>query len=466
MIEKVKAAIERYGMLEDGERVLVALSGGADSTALLLSLKELGYEVFAVHVNHNLRGEESLRDEAFCVKLCERLDVELYVESVDVKGYCEEKKCSTELGARELRYEALYKRASGCKIATAHTLSDALETLIFNLSRGCGIKGLTSIPPVRGNIVRPLINCTREEIEEYLSEKGQSYVTDSTNLEPDCSRNIIRLNVIPELKKINPGLMKSFAGTLAAIREADRFIELQAWSLISDCKDDEEYLSALLSAEDDAVRSRAIAMILQGEGIEPSFERITTVAELIQTGGRINLKKGVYLRVDEGKLSFEYDKEDEPLNISVTLRENVTFGDKSRSEKEYTSKKLSEKSTTLKKLSEKNSTLKTLVVTKISPFDISSFNKSELRYLIDESKIGGVYTLRHYMGNETIRLPERGFTSTVKKLLSPEERRGNIVIADSEGAIFVEGVGVSERVCCGAETVSAVRIDIIKETEK
>ena len=432
MTDKVKAAIERYGMLIDGERVLVALSGGADSTALLLSLKELGYHVFAVHVNHNLRGDESLRDEAFCVKLCDSLGVELYVESVDVKSYCDEKKCSTELGAREQRYEALYKHANGCKIATAHTLSDALETAIFNLSRGCGIKGLTSIPPVRGNIVRPLINCTREEIEAYLSEKGQNYVTDSTNLEPDCSRNIIRLNVVPELKKINSGLMKSFAGTLEALREADTYIEKKARELIGNQTEVYDFSDA----SDDAVLSRALGIVLQSGGIEPSYDRITAAKKLISVGGRINLKMGVYLKGFAGKLCFEYQSDGEPLELTVTLRENVTYEGKQ------------------------------LIVTKISPFDISSFNKTELRYLIDESKIGETYTLRHYLGNETIRLPERGFTSTVKKLLSPEERRENIVIADSEGAIFVEGVGVCERVCCGADTVSALRIDIIKETEK
>lgn len=448
MTDKVKAAIARYEMLEDGERVLVALSGGADSTALLLIFKELGYKVFAVHVNHNLRGEESLSDEMFCRRLCERLGIELYVESVDVKGYCEEKKCSLELGARELRYEALYKHADGSKIATAHTLSDALETAVFNLSRGCGIKGLTSIPPVRGNIIRPLINCTREEIEAYLSEKGQSFVTDSSNLEPDCSRNIIRLNVIPELKKINPGLMKSFAGTLETMREADAYIEKKARELIGDQTDIYDFSKA----PDDAVLSRALSTVLQSGGVEPSFERITAAKELIRSGGRINLKKGVYLRASSGKLCFEYENHEEPLEMTVTLRENVTFG---------------EKTLAPKKLSNNIYTLKTLVVTKISPFDISAFNKSELRYLIDESKIGGPYTLRHCSGNETIRLPNRGFTSTVKKLLTSDERRDSIVIADDSGAVFVEGVGVSERVCCGSETVSAVKIEILssKETE-
>ena len=446
MIDKVSAAIERHGMLISGERVLVALSGGADSTALLMVLSELGYDVFAVHVNHNLRGYESLSDENFCRRLCERLGIELFVESVDVRAYCEEHKCSTELGARELRYNALYKHSNGVKIATAHTLSDALETAIFNFTRGCGVKGLTSIPPVRGNIIRPLIDCTRSDVEEYLAQKSQDYVTDSTNLLPDCSRNIIRLNVIPELLKINSGLITSFVGTLASLREADEYIENKALELIGEQTDTYDFSQA----EDDAVLSRALSIMLKRAGTTPSFERITAAKKLIRDGGRINIKKGVYLTAQAGKLFFEYQRDDEPLELKTDLRENVQFGEKTFTEKTLSDNKL---------------TSKTLVVTKISPFDISAFNKKELRWFIDEAKMGVAYTLRHYRGNETIRLPNRGFSSTIKKLLDKDARRDNIVIADGEGAIFVEGIGVSERVCCTEETTSAVKIDIITSEE-
>lgn len=451
MTDKVVAAIERHGMLISGERVLIALSGGADSTALLMVLSELGYDVFAVHVNHNLRGDESLSDENFCRRLCERLSIELFVESVDVRAYCEEHKCSTELGARELRYNALYKHSDGVKIATAHTLSDALETAIFNFTRGCGVKGLTSIPPVRGNIIRPLIDCTRSDVEEYLAQKSQDYVTDSTNLLPDCSRNIIRLNVIPELLKINSGLMTSFAGTLASLREADEYIESKALELIGEQTETYDFSQA----EDDAVLSRALSIILKRADVEPSFERITAAKKLIRDGGRINIKKGVYLAAHAGRLFFEYQRESEPLEVKITLRENVQFGEKTLSDNKLTSKTLSDN----------KFTLKTLVVTKISPFDISAFNKKELRWFIDEAKMGEEYTLRHYRGNETIRLPNRGFSSTIKKLLDKDSRLENIVIADGEGAIFVEGIGVSERVCCTEETTSAVKIDIITSEE-
>lgn len=428
MTDKVRKTLEKYKMLERGDKVLVGLSGGADSTALLLSLIELGYDVRALHVNHNLRGEESMRDEKFCNELCKNFGIGFAVESVDVLKYCKENRCSIELGARELRYRALLRHADGCKIALAHNLSDCLETLIFNLVRGCGLHGLGSIPPVRDSIIRPLIDCTREEIEAYLKKKNQEYVTDSTNLEADCSRNIIRLNVIPELKKINPGLMSGFRSTIEAVREADRYLEEKASALSE--KD-------VFSKDDPpAVLSRAIAIRLSHEGIEPSSIRINEIKDLIDRDGIINIKKGVYVKSSGGRITFEHKKGSEP-EYKTDLRSNLELSGK------------------------------TLILTKISSFDISCYQKRELKYLADESKISGEYIIRHVKGSETVRLPGRGFTSTVKKLLDINERAENYVIADSEGVVFVEGVGVSERICCTSDTASAVKIEFVnKEREK
>ncbi len=429
MLDVVAKTIEKYSMLEGGSRVCAALSGGADSTALLIALKDLGYDVFAAHINHCLRGEESERDEAFCTSLCKSLGIELFCERVDVRGYCAEHSVSLELGARELRYEALFRIAGESPIATAHNLDDCLETLIFNLTRGAGAHGLASIPPVRGRVIRPLIDCDREAIERFLRERGQSFVTDSTNLVPDCSRNIIRLNVIPELKKINPGLTSGFRSTLSALREADRYIEERAAELLNKRGNDFSGLA------DDAVLSRAIALYLQRNGIEPSFDRISSAKGIISSGGKINMKKGVYLLAAKGRLSVERDIPEEP-------ERQFSF-----SEGAY------------------DLSGKRVVVTKLSPFDISRYQKNELRYFVDSDKISGDYTLRRLSGGDKIRLPGRGITSAVKKLLNAEERRTRLIIADSAGPVFVEGIGVSERICCGPDTREALIIDI-KEREK
>ncbi len=425
MIEKVRAAIGRYKMLEDGEAAVVGLSGGADSVSLLILLSELGYSVSAVHVNHRLRGAESEHDEAFCRNLCKDLGVDFSAVSVDVLGHAEKTGKSIELAARDLRYEALYSAAGKSKIALAHTLSDCLETSVFNLIRGAGVHGLASIPPVRGQIIRPLIDCTREEIEEYLKSKNQPYVTDSTNLEPDCSRNIIRLNVVPELKKITPGLYASYLNSLNAVREADRYIEEKAAELLNlHCED-------FSGISDDAVLSRALAIYLQNNGVEPSYDRISSAKSLIKFDGRINIKKGVYLCSHAGRLSFERDAVPEP-----EYRFDMHLGGDFGGVKIY--------------------------VTKLSPFDISHYQKKELRYIVDESEICGEYTLRKVIGGEKIRLAGRGMTQEIKKLLSPDERKSNYIIADSLGAVFVEGVGVSERISCTDKTTSALKIDIIR----
>ena len=186
---KVERTIRKFHMAVKGERLLVGLSGGADSAALLLCLNELGYDVSACHVNHCIRGEEADRDQHFCERLCEGLGIGITVRRVDVPAYCRANPVSEEEGARLLRYNAL-QEISADKICTAHNLDDCLETTLFNLARGSGLKGIASIPPVRGNIIRPLIECSREEIEAYLAERGQNFVTDSTNLLDEYSRKL------------------------------------------------------------------------------------------------------------------------------------------------------------------------------------------------------------------------------------------------------------------------------------
>ena len=180
-------------MLSSGDQVTVGLSGGADSVALLCVLKELendlDIKISACHINHCLRGEESDRDQKFCEQLCLKLDVPFSSIAVDVTGYCRKNKVSTEEGARILRYNALLDVCKGNKLATAHTLSDNAETVIINMVRGSALDGLCGIPPVRGNIIRPLIGCSRAEVESYLDALGQQYVTDSSNLTDDYRRN-------------------------------------------------------------------------------------------------------------------------------------------------------------------------------------------------------------------------------------------------------------------------------------
>ena len=178
-------ALRRYEMVKTGDHVTVALSGGADSVALLLlflqAREAFGLTVSAAHMNHGLRGAEADRDEAFVRELCRRLAVSLTVERADIPAVCRETGEGTEEAARRLRYAFLEAAAPG-KIATAHTRSDNAETALFNLIRGSGGEGLRGIPPVRGRIIRPLLEVGGDEIREYLLTLGQPFVEDSTNL--------------------------------------------------------------------------------------------------------------------------------------------------------------------------------------------------------------------------------------------------------------------------------------------
>ena len=189
------------------ERILVALSGGADSTALLMALYELRRPVCAVHVHHGIRGGEADRDAEFCRELCDKLGVAFRLCRVDIPALAAERGQGLEETAREERYRLLEESAeelSCSRIATAHNLEDNAETVLLHLVRGTGLSGLCGIPAVRGRLIRPLLSVSRRDIEKYLSDRGQSFVTDSTNADTDLSRNRIRSCVMPELLKLNP----------------------------------------------------------------------------------------------------------------------------------------------------------------------------------------------------------------------------------------------------------------------
>ena len=222
---KIKRFIDEHKLLEQGDKVLVAISGGADSVALLVVLHGLGYDCEAIHCNFHLRDEESNRDELFTKELCERLGVVLLTVHFDTKTYAREKGISIEMAAREQRYAAFEEQrvATGAKaIAVAHHRDDSAETMLLNLTRGTGIKGLRGIQPRNGNIIRPLLCVGRNEITEYLNWRGEGYVTDSTNLTSDYTRNKIRLEVIPKLAEINPSILATLAATAQRIGDAEK----------------------------------------------------------------------------------------------------------------------------------------------------------------------------------------------------------------------------------------------------
>jgi tRNA(Ile)-lysidine synthase len=224
----VKKYIESLKLLPEGARVVVALSGGADSVALMDILHRLDFYCIGAHVNFHLRGEESDRDAAFSHQLCRNLGVPFYKTDLYAAEYAEQEGISVEMAARELRYnwfEQLRKEQGAVAVAVAHHRDDSVETVLLNLIRGTGIRGLTGIKPRNGNVVRPLLCCDREDVLEYIEQRGLTFVTDRSNLLNEYRRNKIRLEVLPLLESIQPSVRDSIARTMDHLGETEILYE-------------------------------------------------------------------------------------------------------------------------------------------------------------------------------------------------------------------------------------------------
>ena len=271
MLDKLLSTIRRYDLVAAGDTVICAVSGGADSTALLLAMyllrEKLDIRLQAAHFNHNLRGAESDADEAFVRDLCARYDIPLSVGSAQVTAG----KKGLEAAARDARY-AFFQSLSG-KIATAHTADDNAETVLMRLVRGTGLKGLGAIGPMRGNIIRPMLNVTRQEILAFLEEYHLSYRQDSSNDGDDFLRNRLRHHVMPLLMDENPRFAENVSAMALRLRQDE-----EALSSMADIETDVQTLRALHPA----LRSRALERILKGSGVkEPEASHIALLESVV-----------------------------------------------------------------------------------------------------------------------------------------------------------------------------------------
>lgn len=299
MWSKVDTYIKKHKLLNASNLYLVALSGGADSVALLLLLKEHGFNVHAAHCNFHLRGAESDGDEAFCVELCRQLGVELHRAHFNTHEYAELHKVSIEMAARELRYrwfEQLRQDIGAAGICVAHHRDDSVETVLLNLVRGTGLRGLTGIQPRNGSILRPLLCVSRAEIEDFLAKRGQKYVTDSTNLETDVLRNKVRLQVLPLLRELNPAVVENIQRMTEHVSEAQAVLD----AVISQYKNGN---SLELSELDKYCSSEYIAFEwLKNYGFNGSQVRQILDAEC---GGMVHSEQGYDALKDRGRLIVE-----------------------------------------------------------------------------------------------------------------------------------------------------------------
>ena len=293
----------------NGKKILVALSGGADSVCLLTVLnsfsEKMGFSLCAMHINHMIRGEEADRDQSFCEQLCASKGLKIEAVRIDVPSEAKNSGKSIELCARELRYKALFKHCeeNGIDfIATAHNANDNAETVMYNILRGSGIDGLCGIPAKRDNIIRPILGKTRKEIVEYLESLGSAYVTDSTNLENDYTRNYIRNVLLPCAMKVNGDAVGALNKLSKAAQTDTDYFSNVINGVLTDGK------PCKLNDLPDALQIRAVrSLCLKKCGFTLGSKHTLAICKGLNTGGekRFNIPGGYIALTCNGMLSFE-----------------------------------------------------------------------------------------------------------------------------------------------------------------
>ena len=448
LTRKILNFADTFDMLPESANVLACVSGGADSMCLLAALLDISgrrrISVSAAHFNHKLRGAESDMDERFVRDRCAELGVPFLSESGDVSGYAGERGMGIEEAAREMRYcffRAAALRAGATRIATAHTADDNSETMLLNLARGSGAAGLAGIPPVRGAVVRPMLRVSRDEVEEFLRERGIQFVHDSTNDSDVYSRNKLRHNVIPALKEINPGFAAAAATAAELIRADEEYLSSLADEFIAAQSDNTGARCALrlvprpaalvsqvsigeLNKLPFAISSRVIRK-LHGSNLDAKHVRAALMfCDLNGPPARLPLPGAAVFR-EYGNLVF--DRRQLPCGLP-----DIHLADEDDAAIPGTCFRVSCRA----------------VVCEKPVFD--RVNKSFTSFLFKTGDLCGRMTVRSRREGDFIRIHGRGGSKTLKKLFNelrvPARERSLIpVLADDGGVLAICGVGRGDR---------------------
>ena len=431
---------EKYDMLPKNGILLCAVSGGKDSMYLLERLRELapeyGFELRCAHFDHRLRGAESDRDREFVKGYCAKRDISCYIGAKDVSAYAAENGIGIEEAARLLRYEFLEKTADeigAFRIATAHTADDNAETMLFNLVRGSGLKGLCGIPPVRGKIVRPMLQTTSDEVLQYLDENGIPHVEDSSNLEDAYTRNKIRHRVVPELREINANFDKNLIRCAEFLREDEEYLTSQAQSFVASYFS-EGILSASKFAElPKPVSARVLILIVPFGLSSAHIDALRSIAAGKDCHAYADIP-GMRVVRDYDKLIFGAKE------VTGIPKRYVQIGEIT----EIPQAGLEISCEFIKNCKEIH----------------NSFN---IFFFKSDSICGSIFVMSRLEG-EKIRLKSRNCTKTLKKLFSEAKLNGENkslvpVLYDENGAIAVYGFGIAER-CLPMMGDSVIKIEI------
>lgn len=441
----VRKTVAEWNMFPQGCEIVAGLSGGADSMALVHFLlgytRERGMKLTAAHVNHGLRGAEADADERFVAGWCAENRVELKILRADVRALAAEKNEGLEECGRNVRY-SFFRSLCGenTRIATAHTLSDSAETVLLNLARGAGTRGLCGIPPARGNVVRPLIGVTRAQVEEYCSFYGLPYVTDSTNRSDEYARNRIRHGVVPAMQRINPAFEASVARMTGLLRRDDEYLTRLAEEKLEKAACADGYSLEALRGEPRPVLSRMLEAAAEKAGGGRLQSLHAEAAEKVVRAGKGSVTAAGGLRfAAQGDTLFVLPPGgSEPLPWCVPFRLPETVLPDGR----------------------------VLSVRKISDSDIKNRDKINNLFfhnLLDYDTILNISCARNRRAGDFFRPAGRGVTKTLKKLFNeagiPPLRRGRVAILESGGRIvWIEGFGASEEACANGRAAAEITV--------
>lgn len=426
-VEQVKGEIALFGMLPQGGKVIAALSGGADSMALAHFLvSHTDVPVLAAHVNHGLRGAQSDADEEAVRRWCEENRIPLRVLRADVGRLARERGQGLEECGRNVRYAFFEELADGAadRIATAHTCSDNAETVLLNLTRGAGARGLCGIPPVRGRIVRPFLCVTREQVEAYCRFYRLPYVTDFSNADRRFARNRVRLDVIPALKAVNPAFEREVAGMAARLLRDETYLQGRAEQAVEQARVPDGYRLSVLAALPEPVLVRAAASILQrAGGVQPGSLHLEQAAAVIRAGrGGLSAPGGIQLAA-QGNTLFVAPESAAPWKIPVQdMRVPLPDG-----------RIVSFKKLTKKDIDNKN-----------------KFHNLLFHNCINYDTITSKLFFRNRRVGDVFRPAGRGVSKPLKKLfneakLEPLLRDRVLLLEDAGGILWMEGFGPCER---------------------
>lgn len=432
IITKANELVKKFNMLSQNDFVVVGVSGGADSMCLLhylMSVKDkYNLRLLVANVEHGIRGQESVDDTNFVKNFCNDNNIEFKLLSINAIELAKDNGMSVEEYSRQARYE-FFHSFNPDKIATAHNLSDNVETILFRLSRGTSIKGMCGIPAVRGNIIRPLLSCSGKEIREYCKESNIPYRVDSTNADTEYSRNRIRQNIVPEFEMLNSSFENVVSRFINSVKEDEECLQEYANICLDECFKKDALTLEKLRKYPTSIQKRAIIKFYDMYGITLDECHLNDVLDLVHKQGRTQIKKNYFAISDKKRLRL------------AVFEESIDFVDLKIDKKIISRQEF------------------------LNNYELLS---KKFDFYCDYDKIEGDVIIGARESGDEISPAGRDCTKSLKKIyneyhIDVEKRDSIPVIRDEKDVIGIYGYCCSEKVKIDNTTTSVILIKIYSE---